>query len=119
MSEYIGTTTRTSNLPVAASAFESEPTTSASPPVCMKGVHSDATNKIFFLSLIATGSACTGTSASFTAFAAAVLRWTGVAEAMRTPFLTFAVTAFSLIFSVAITPPAIPYIYISEPFPMK
>ena len=52
MSEYIGRTTLTSKLPVEARALESDPITSASPPVAMNGVASDATKSIFFFSEI-------------------------------------------------------------------
>ena len=52
ISEYKGITTLTSNLSVAASATESEPITSASPPVAIKGVDSDATKRIFFFSFV-------------------------------------------------------------------
>ena len=49
---YNGTTTLTSNFPFLASAFGSEPITSARPPVPAKGFDSLATNKtLFFFSI--------------------------------------------------------------------
>ena len=47
MHRYLGIITLTSKY-VLSKHFGSDPTTSANPPVLIKGTHSDATNKIFF-----------------------------------------------------------------------
>jgi len=48
MQAYLGNMTLTSNS-FLSKFFGSEPTTSANPPVLIKGTDSDAANKIFFI----------------------------------------------------------------------